>query len=234
MLTLHHFLNQCWLIVNWKWKNERNQVKSGSVNNLYLRKYAMKISSKKMSNILFEVWLDNFLYYFFDKVAYFSLHTFSPRLWIQTPDSLCIALFICNRDMKYNVAKNIGKFFSVHATAFFFCVHLGVFLGLQCWQCQCSACEIPSVSVVEGGGRQAEMSPSGDGRGLHRHGAQEGGMGGGELGGVKYWSPSQYKDGLSRYGDFHYKDKTVLRPSYLYDGNPYTGKTIYLYWDSPL
>ena len=136
----------------------------------------MKISSEKMSKILFEVWLDNFLYYFFDKVAYFSLHTFSPRLWIQTPDSLCIALFICNRDMKYNVAKNIGKFFSVHATALFFCVHLGVFLGLQCWQCQCSACEIPSVSVVEGGGRQAEMSPSGDGRGLHRHGAQEGGM----------------------------------------------------------
>ena len=36
--------------------------------------------------------------------------------------------------------------------------------------------------------------------------------------------PSKYIDGLSRYCDFHYKDKTV-RPSYLYKVNPYTSKT---------
>ena len=36
--------------------------------------------------------------------------------------------------------------------------------------------------------------------------------------------PSQYKDGLSRYGDFHYKDKTFN------NGNSYTGET-YLCWD---
>ena len=35
------------------------------------------------------------------------------------------------------------------------------------------------------------------------------------------------------YGYFHYKDKTVVvvRPSYLYDWNSYTGKTASLYWD---
>ena len=44
-------------------------------------------------------------------------------------------------------------------------------------------------------------------------------------------APSQYKDGLSRYGDFHYKDKTVVRLSYLYNGNSYTGKTAFVYWD---
>ena len=42
----------------------------------------------------------------------------------------------------------------------------------------------------------------------------------------------QYKDGLSRYGDFHYKDKTVMRPYYLYNGNTYIGKMVSLYWDS--
>ena len=42
-----------------------------------------------------------------------------------------------------------------------------------------------------------------------------------------------YKDGLSRYEDFHYKDETVVRPSYLYNGNSYTGKTTPLYWDGP-
>ena len=35
----------------------------------------------------------------------------------------------------------------------------------------------------------------------------------------------QYKDHLSRYDCIHYKDKTVMRLSYLYDRNPYTGKT---------
>ena len=34
-----------------------------------------------------------------------------------------------------------------------------------------------------------------------------------------------------RYGDSHVKDKTVARPSYLLHGNPYTGKTMSLYWD---
>ena len=46
-------------------------------------------------------------------------------------------------------------------------------------------------------------------------------------------TPSQYKDGVSRYWEFHYKDKMVVTPS-LYNGNPYTGKTTSLYWDSPL
>ena len=37
-----------------------------------------------------------------------------------------------------------------------------------------------------------------------------------------------------RYGDFHVKDKTVVGPSYLKHGDPYTGKTTSLYWDGPL
>ena len=32
--------------------------------------------------------------------------------------------------------------------------------------------------------------------------------------------------------DFHYKDKTVVRPSYVLDGNLHVGKTS-LYWDAP-
>ena len=36
------------------------------------------------------------------------------------------------------------------------------------------------------------------------------------------------------YGDSHVKDKTVIRPSYLSHGDPYIGKTISIYWDSPL
>ena len=32
-------------------------------------------------------------------------------------------------------------------------------------------------------------------------------------------APSQYKGLLPRYGDFHYKDETVVRPSQLYNGN---------------
>ena len=46
--------------------------------------------------------------------------------------------------------------------------------------------------------------------------------------------PSQYKEGLSRYGYFHYKDKMVMKPSYLDNGNSCTGKTWSLYWDGPL
>ena len=36
----------------------------------------------------------------------------------------------------------------------------------------------------------------------------------------------QYKDGLSRYGDFHYKNKTAVRQPYLYNGNFYTAKKV--------
>ena len=39
---------------------------------------------------------------------------------------------------------------------------------------------------------------------------------------------------FSRYGDSHVKDKTVARPSYLWHGDPYTGKTTSLYWKDPL
>ena len=39
---------------------------------------------------------------------------------------------------------------------------------------------------------------------------------------------------FSRYGIFHYNDKTVVRPSYLYNGNSYTGETITLFWDKRL
>ena len=46
--------------------------------------------------------------------------------------------------------------------------------------------------------------------------------------------PFQYKDRLSNYGDFLYKDKAVVRPSYHYNGNSYTENTPSLYWDGPL
>ena len=36
--------------------------------------------------------------------------------------------------------------------------------------------------------------------------------------------PSQYKDGLSNYGDLHLKDKMVMRPSYLKHGIPILGR----------
>ena len=35
------------------------------------------------------------------------------------------------------------------------------------------------------------------------------------------------------YVDFRHEDKTVVRPSYLYDGNCHTDKTASLYWDNP-
>ena len=47
------------------------------------------------------------------------------------------------------------------------------------------------------------------------------------------WALSQYEDGLPRYGDFHYEDKTVIRLSYFYNRNPYSDKTAPLYWDRP-
>ena len=46
-----------------------------------------------------------------------------------------------------------------------------------------------------------------------------------------YWDRFQDKDYLPRYRDSHYKDKTVVRPFYLYNGNSSTGKTAFLYWD---
>ena len=45
--------------------------------------------------------------------------------------------------------------------------------------------------------------------------------------------PSRYEDRLSRYMDFHYKDKTVVRTSYLNYGNHNTVTTMHLYWDGP-
>ena len=38
---------------------------------------------------------------------------------------------------------------------------------------------------------------------------------------------------LLAYGNFNYKDKTVVRPCHRYNGNSYTGKTTSLYWDDP-
>ena len=53
---------------------------------------------------------------------------------------------------------------------------------------------------------------------------------------IMFWSDivnqDQYKDSHSSM-DFYYKDKTVVRQSYLYDGNTYTDKTTSLYWDFP-
>ena len=34
-------------------------------------------------------------------------------------------------------------------------------------------------------------------------------------------------------GYFHYKDKTMVRPSYLYNGNPYVGNIVSVYWYDP-
>ena len=44
---------------------------------------------------------------------------------------------------------------------------------------------------------------------------------------------SQYKGYLSWYRDSIYKDEMAWRPSHLYNGNLYTGKTSSLYWESP-
>ena len=48
------------------------------------------------------------------------------------------------------------------------------------------------------------------------------------------WVPYPYKHRLSQAWDFRVKDKTVARPSYLWYGDPNTGKTTSLYWDDPL
>ena len=42
---------------------------------------------------------------------------------------------------------------------------------------------------------------------------------------VSIWGPFFFS-GI----DLHYKDKTAVRPSYLYNGNPYTGKTVASNW----
>ena len=42
---------------------------------------------------------------------------------------------------------------------------------------------------------------------------------------------SQYINGPSNFGKFHYKNKGVVKPCFLYNGNCHTGKTTYLYWD---
>ena len=42
--------------------------------------------------------------------------------------------------------------------------------------------------------------------------------------GKTIWGPPQYKDAVLPAYDYHYKDKTVSRPSYLYNGNPHTWK----------
>ena len=39
---------------------------------------------------------------------------------------------------------------------------------------------------------------------------------------------------LFRYADFHYKDNTVVRSSFLNNGNSYAGKTTSLYWDGTM
>ena len=49
---------------------------------------------------------------------------------------------------------------------------------------------------------------------------------------IIYWAQFQYKYRLSRYGYFHYKDKTVSRLSYLYNGNPHTDGMTSLYESS--
>ena len=48
------------------------------------------------------------------------------------------------------------------------------------------------------------------------------------------WVHFQYQALLFRNRDSHYKDKTVVRLSYLYNGNSYTGKIASLYWDGHL
>ena len=42
-------------------------------------------------------------------------------------------------------------------------------------------------------------------------------------------TPFQHKDHLSKYKDAHYKEKTVVWTSYLYNVNSYTSKTASLY-----
>ena len=49
-----------------------------------------------------------------------------------------------------------------------------------------------------------------------------------------FWIPFQCKYYHSRYRYFHDNNKMVMWPSYLYNGNPYAEKMVFLYWDGPL
>ena len=44
----------------------------------------------------------------------------------------------------------------------------------------------------------------------------------------EHWSPFQRRDLPSSYRDFHSAEKTVSRPTYLYNGNGYIGKATFL------
>ena len=51
---------------------------------------------------------------------------------------------------------------------------------------------------------------------------------------LNIWNAFQYKYSLSGLWYSNYKDKTVVRPSYLYNGDTYTVKTTFLFWNDPL
>ena len=51
---------------------------------------------------------------------------------------------------------------------------------------------------------------------------------------LEYWAPFQYHHCLFGFGDLHYKDMIIVRPSCVYTGNSYTGKTTSLYWNDTL
>ena len=50
---------------------------------------------------------------------------------------------------------------------------------------------------------------------------------------LENWEPSPYINRLSGYDDSHYKDETVMWPSYFYNGNSYAGKRTYFPRDTP-
>ena len=50
---------------------------------------------------------------------------------------------------------------------------------------------------------------------------------------VGIWGSFQYKDNLSRYWNSHYKNKTIMRPSFC-NRNSYTCKKLSFYWNSLL
>ena len=49
-----------------------------------------------------------------------------------------------------------------------------------------------------------------------------------------YWAVFQYKDRISRYEEFLYKDKMAMRPSYIHNGDAHLSKTASSFWDGPL
>ena len=55
---------------------------------------------------------------------------------------------------------------------------------------------------------------------------------------TKSWVNNRHAGDLRRHRAHYgvtviYKDKTLVRPSYIYIANPYIGKTLSLYWDGP-